>query len=82
MRTPVVAYRTGGVPEVIRDGQSGLLVERGDIKGLTDGAISLLTDPNLSERLGKEGRDFVKENFSINELTRRYMTLYNETVSR
>jgi glycosyltransferase involved in cell wall biosynthesis len=53
---PVVAYRTGGVPEVVRDGVTGILVGVGEIPGLADAVVRLLSDPALRTRLGEAGR--------------------------
>jgi phosphatidyl-myo-inositol dimannoside synthase len=52
----VVAERAGAIPEVVADGESGLLIEPGDIYGLSDALTRLLRDPELAERLGAEGR--------------------------
>lgn len=53
---PVVAYRTGGVSEVVRDGGTGILVPVGEISSLADGVVRLLSDPALRTRLGEAGR--------------------------
>jgi glycosyltransferase involved in cell wall biosynthesis len=54
--TPVVAYRAGGIPELVEDGRTGILVERDDIAGLTRAIISLLRDPRRMEALSAAGR--------------------------
>ena len=56
MRRPVVAYSSGGAPEVVSDGETGLLVERGDIAGLARALLRLLRDPDLRRRFGEAGR--------------------------
>jgi glycosyltransferase involved in cell wall biosynthesis len=48
---PVVATRVGGIPDVVQDGVSGLLVESGDVAGLVEAMVSLLVDGELAERL-------------------------------
>jgi len=50
---PVVASRVGGVPEVVVDGQTGRLVDPGDVKALADAIESLLADPAVGSRMGK-----------------------------
>ncbi len=50
---PVVASRTGGIPEAVEDGVDGLLVEPGDARGLAEAMIKVLTDRKLAERLGR-----------------------------
>jgi len=53
---PVVAARCGGIPEVVEDQVTGLLVTPGDVQGFSSAVIQLLEDPALGERLGKAGR--------------------------
>jgi glycosyltransferase involved in cell wall biosynthesis len=52
MGTPVVATRVGGVPEIVRDGENGLLVEPGDDAGFADALERILRDDELRARLG------------------------------
>ena len=52
----VIAERAGAVPEVVADGESGLLIEPGDVDGLSGALTTLLRDPRFAERLGAEGR--------------------------
>lgn len=54
--TPVIATRAGGNAEVVADGETGLLVPRGDVDALAAAVTRLLDDPALAERLGDEGR--------------------------
>jgi phosphatidylinositol alpha-1,6-mannosyltransferase len=55
-RKPVVGYRSGGVVEAVLDGETGLLVEEGDITALTNAFQRLLADAALRQRLGEGGR--------------------------
>ena len=55
---PVLATRVGGVPDVVEDGRSGLLVEARDVNALADG-IRTLADPAVRRRLGAAARDRV-----------------------
>jgi glycosyltransferase involved in cell wall biosynthesis len=48
----VVAARVGGIPDLVEDGQNGLLVEPGDTQALADALVRILTDRQLAERLG------------------------------
>ena len=52
---PVVASRTGGLPEAISDGINGLLFEVGDAAGLAKKLLALYRDPELRRRLGQQG---------------------------
>lgn len=56
---PVIAFRTGGVPEVVDDGFGGLLVEPGDIGALREAVFRLLTDDGLRRTLGAGGREMI-----------------------
>lgn len=62
--TPVVAMREGAVPEVLRDGETALLVEPGDSEALAAASVRLLTDEALRERLVADGRRDVLRRFS------------------
>ena len=56
---PVVASRVGGVPELVRDGVDGILVEPGDVRGLALAIVRLLRDPGLARTMGTAGRQRV-----------------------
>jgi glycosyltransferase involved in cell wall biosynthesis len=53
---PVVATRVGGLPEVVDDGQSGLLVEQGDVEELAHAILKIVGDPALAARMGEHAR--------------------------
>jgi len=57
---PVVATRSGGVPDAVQDGVTGLLVEPGDINGMTSALLRLLDDADLARRMGKANRDWAE----------------------
>ena len=59
--TPVVASRVGGLPYVVRDGETGLLVPENDACALADGLYLLLTDQSLRRRLGARGQEVAQE---------------------
>ena len=63
MGVPVVSSRLAGTPEVVHDGQTGLLVEPGDITGLAAAIERLGSDPDLSRLMGNEGRDLMHRDF-------------------
>jgi hypothetical protein len=62
---PVVATRIGGLPEVVRDGETGLLVPADDPRALADAVIRLLEDPQLAAALGAAGRADARARFSM-----------------
>ena len=68
---PVVASRLSGIPELVEDGRSGLLVEPGDADMLADALGRLQRDPELRSRLGEEGRQMVLREFDVQRNARR-----------
>jgi glycosyltransferase involved in cell wall biosynthesis len=76
--TPVVASRVGGLPEVVRDGETGYLVEPGDIDGLRDRLTTVLADPRLARRLGDNACTLVRERFTWDACARRCVTAYED----
>jgi glycosyltransferase involved in cell wall biosynthesis len=72
-----VATRVGGVPEVIENGKTGLLVDYGDSKELANAINSLLGDENRRMEMGRAGRRRVKDNFTwpivVDKLEKVYM---------
>jgi glycosyltransferase involved in cell wall biosynthesis len=79
---PVVASRAGGIPEIVADGITGLLISPGNVQELTEAVCRLLGDSNLRARLGREGRKVVMEKFSVNGFLEKVRTLYGELLPR
>ena len=67
--TPVVASRTGGLPEIVHDQVFGRLVGAGDSKGLADAIIELANDRAKCRAFGEAGRQFVEKQFDPQRLT-------------
>jgi glycosyltransferase involved in cell wall biosynthesis len=65
VETPVVSTRVSGVPELVADGENGLLVDADNADALAQAIRRLLTDDALARRLGAEGRRTVKARFSL-----------------
>jgi glycosyltransferase involved in cell wall biosynthesis len=79
-RKPVVATPVGGTPELVADGETGLLVPPRDPEALAAALRRLLEDPDLARRLGEAGRARVAERFTAAQQTRRVLELYDELV--
>jgi glycosyltransferase involved in cell wall biosynthesis len=75
---PVVASAVGGIPEVITDGVSGLLVEPHDAKGLAAAISRLLRDHQYADLVGRAGHDVVHDRFCIELMVRAVEDLYDE----
>jgi glycosyltransferase involved in cell wall biosynthesis len=78
---PVVATRVGGVPDVVREGEDGFLVEPGDVDALADRLARLAADPELRERLGAAGRARVVPRYSVERLVDDIDLLYRSLLA-
>lgn len=74
--TPVVANRVGGVPDVVRDGIDGFLVEPGDTEGAAERLAALAADAGLRRQLGESGQARVRERYSVARLVDDVDRLY------
>ncbi|MBM7855889.1 glycosyltransferase involved in cell wall biosynthesis [Desulfohalotomaculum tongense] len=75
---PVVASRVGGIPEVIENRQTGLLVEPKNPAELAKAIAGLLEDRQWAEEMGAAGRKLVKEKFTVEKMVGRTMNLYRQ----
>ena len=73
---PVVATRVGGVPDVIREGEDGFLVEVGDVDALADRLALLANDPALRARMGGAARTRVLSRYAVDRLVDDVDRLY------
>jgi glycosyltransferase involved in cell wall biosynthesis len=78
---PTVAYRSGGVPEIVRDGETGYLVEVGDVPGLAARLTQLLGDPKLAAQLGAAGKARALTHFEPRAITARWAELLRAGVA-
>jgi N-acetyl-alpha-D-glucosaminyl L-malate synthase BshA len=79
-RVPAVATRVGGVPELIDDGVNGLLFDVGDLDSMADGAISILSDPALLERMSTASRRTAQDHFCASRIIPLYERYYERIV--
>jgi len=79
---PVVATRVGGVPEVVVDGRTGILVPPGRPEAMADAIDRLIREPALARRLADAGRKRVERRFSAEVATRKYQMLYESIAAR
>jgi glycosyltransferase involved in cell wall biosynthesis len=75
--TPIVT-RTGGSPELVEDGVSGLVVPPGDARALADAILTLYRDPERNRRMGVAARRRIGERFRIEDSIRAHVALYRE----
>ena len=75
---PVVATRVGGLPEVVIDGETGLLVPAADPPALAEAVLTLWRDPDAAGRMGGAGRRRAEERFDVRRMVSQYEALYLE----
>lgn len=78
--TPVVAFAVGGIPETVRDGETGLLVAPEDVAGLTSAVTVLVSDAGLRARLGPSCRDHATAHHERGAVARIHRSLYEEAI--
>ena len=79
---PVVGFDAGGLPEVVVDGETGVLVPRGSVGTLGEALLGLLRNPARARALGAAGRVRVRRLFSAGQMARRIESLYTTLLQR
>ena len=75
---PVIATDSGGKPEIVADGKTGVLVPSGDVNEIAREAHDLRRNPDRREKLGRAGRCAAFERFSIERAAREIESVYDE----
>ena len=78
---PVVATEVGGLPDVVRDGVDGFLVEPGDVDAMADRLARLAADTNLRRRMGEAGAESVRERYAVERLLDDVDQLYRRLLA-
>jgi N-acetyl-alpha-D-glucosaminyl L-malate synthase BshA len=78
---PVVASSTGGLPEVVEDGESGHLLPVGDVEGMAAAAVEILSDPAIWRRMSASARETAVSRFDADKVVPAYEDLYREVVA-
>jgi glycosyltransferase involved in cell wall biosynthesis len=81
MGIPVIANRVGGIPEVIQEGVTGYLCQPGDINNTAEVCIYLINHPMKRAEMGRKGRAFVENEFSLDVMIDQISTLYEDLLS-
>jgi glycosyltransferase involved in cell wall biosynthesis len=79
---PVIATDGGGVPEIVVDGETGLLVPRNDAAAMADAVCSLLVDEERARKMGVLGHKRVAEQFTIEQSVKTLMTIYERLAGK
>ena len=74
---PVVCTGVEGVPEIVRDNETGILVPPKDPGALATGIIKSLNDMDNARKMAEEGRKFINENFDVKKMVDDIDTLYD-----
>lgn len=77
----VTASRAGDIPEVVRHGETGLLVPAGEVEPLTEAVLSLLDDQALRAKLGQAGRSMVENEYSLAHMLDATEAIYERAVA-
>jgi L-malate glycosyltransferase len=72
----VVATNVGGLPEIVKHGETGMLVKYGDTEELAQTLLSLFTDQALVQKLSIKGREYFDENFTLEKMVKETIALY------
>lgn len=78
---PVIATKVGGVVEIIKDGQTGLLVSPRDVESLAEAMVRILTNPAFACQLAFNARKNVEEKYSLEKMARDTLKVYEEALS-
>jgi glycosyltransferase involved in cell wall biosynthesis len=81
LRKPVVATRAGGIPEVVEDGVTGLLVPPRDPTALAQALLYLLRHPEQGQKFGEAGRNRVEQHFTAARMAMHTMQIYQQLMS-
>jgi glycosyltransferase involved in cell wall biosynthesis len=78
MGKPIIATRVGGLPEIVQDRETGLLVDPGDAKGLAEAILWVLDHPREAREMGWRGREHVVKHWSLEATVDRTDKVYRE----
>ena len=81
MGKPVVASRVGGIPEVVQDGVTGILVPPGDPDPLALALVGLLKDPHKRESMGRAGKERFEMHFTVDRIMKTLQDVHAELLS-
>ncbi|MBI5071375.1 glycosyltransferase [Candidatus Falkowbacteria bacterium] len=79
---PIVASRVGGIPEIIEEDRTGILVEPKNVKSLADGLEHILLGSAEAKEMGARARAMAEEKFGVEKMVGSYENLYKELVNK
>ena len=78
---PVIASRVGGIPEIVKDKVSGILVDPYNVNEIKDAVESLISDRKLRNDMGEAGKKIVEEKFSERKIINKIENVYEDLLS-
>ncbi len=79
---PVIGGAHGGIPDIVQDGVTGLLVPHGDVERLAQALESLLSNPNMAREMGAKGRDRLTKTFSFVQFQSQLTQILNDVLHK
>lgn len=79
---PVIATDTGGTTELVVEGVTGIISPQRDSRKLAENILYLLNHQGIAEQMGKNGKDRIEKNFSIDEMTKKFIDLYGTLLAK
>ena len=79
---PIVATNGGGVPEIVEDGLTGILVPMGEAQPMADAICEILADPEKAKQMGTRGRGRVEKHFTVELTATKVEAVYHEILRR
>lgn len=79
---PVIGSNVGGIPDIIKDGETGLLFKQKDPDDLAEKMIKLLSDEKLRDKVVENGLNLVKQNFSWEVISDKFLKIYHDVIKR
>ncbi len=80
--TPIIGSNIGGIPDIIRDNETGLLVEQKNSKEIAIAVKKILKDKNFARKLVKNGQNFIKTNYSWDSVSYRFKKVYSVILAK
>ena len=78
---PVIASKVGGIPEIIRDGTTGLLFNSGSFNALAEVIIRVLGNEELASKLGSNAKEYIKNEYSIDKIIKQTVDIYEKVIN-
>jgi glycosyltransferase involved in cell wall biosynthesis len=79
--TPVIGSNVGGLPEVVRDGETGVLCGVGDVSGMARAAVSLLRDESKWSAMSEAAASDARSRFAKDDIVQRYEQVYSTAIA-